>query len=416
MDVVGLVVALHDGGGHAQVLKTAVGAGADEHGVHGDVLDAHARLQSHVGDGTLGGGTLGLVVEGGRIRHHAGDLHALARVGAPRDVRLEVFGVDGHFLVEHGIVIGLQRLPIFDGLVPHLTFRRVRTALQVFESHLVRGDHACAGAGFDGHVADGHAGIHRQLLDGFATVFDDVALAAAGADLRDDGQNNILGGDALRQVALDVHGHGLERLQAQGLRGHDVLHFGGADADGHSAERAVGGGVRVAAHDGHARLGQTQHRSERVDHALVSVAERAQTHAEILAVLFQRAQLERRSLVRIRTVDVDGRRVVVFRGNQLVDVTWLASCQTQTFERLRAGHFVHEHQVDVQQVGSPIATLAYQMIGPDLLGQCRSHCGTSSDFFLTNFLAAIALPHSSCYKPMGLKRARGPSCRYMRYE
>ena len=85
-------------------------------------------------------------------------------------------------------------------------------------------------------------------------------------------------------------------------------------------------------------------------------------------------------------------------------------------ERLRAGHFVHEHQVDVQQVGSPIATLAYQMIGPDLLGQCRSHCGTSSDFFLTNFLAAIALPHSSCYKPMGLKRARGPSCRYMRYE
>ncbi len=374
------MVALHDGGRGAQVLKTSVGAGADEHGVHGDVLDAHARLESHVGDGALGRGALGLVVDRGRIRNGAGDLGALARVGAPSDVRFEVFGVDGHFLVEHGVVIGLQRLPVFDGLVPHFAFRRVRTTLQVFEGHFVRSDHAGAGAGLDRHVADGHAGVHRQLPDGFAAVFDDVALTAAGADLRDDRKDDVLGGDALRQITLDVHGHGLERLEAQGLRGHDMLDLGSTDADGHRAERAVGGGVRITAHDGHARLRESQHRGERVHDALVGIAERAQTHAEILAVLLQRAQLQRGRGVRVRTVDVDRRRVVVFRGDQLVDVTRLAAGQTQALERLRAGDLMHQHQVDVQQIRSPVATLAHQMIGPDLLGQCRSHCGTSSDF------------------------------------
>jgi len=116
-----------------------------------------------------------------------------------------------------------------------------------------------------------------------------VSLAAAGADFRDDRKNNVFCGDALRQFAFDVHGHGLERLQTQGLGCHNMLDFRGADADGHGAERAVRGGVRIAAHDRHARLRQAQHRRERVHHALIGVSQRAQTYAEILAVLFERA-------------------------------------------------------------------------------------------------------------------------------
>ena len=289
MNVFGLVMPLHNGSGHTQILETSVGAGTDEHGIHGNVFDAHARRQAHVGNGTLGRGALGFVVERSRIRHHAGNLDALTRVGAPRHIRLEIFGLDGHFLVEYGVVIGFQRLPVFDGLVPHFTFRRVRASLQIFERHFVRRDHAGASARFDRHVADGHACVHRQFLDGLTTIFNDVPLAATGADLRDNRKNNVFCGDALRQFTFDIHGHGFERLQAQGLRCHNMFDFGGADADGHGTERAVRGGVRVTAHDRHARLRQAQHRRERVHHALIGVSQRAQTYAEILAVLFERA-------------------------------------------------------------------------------------------------------------------------------
>ena len=98
-----------------------------------------------------------------------------------------------------------------------------------------------------------------------------------------------------------------------------------------------------------------------------------QAYAEFLAVLLERGQLQRAGLVGVRLIDVDGRGVVVLGGNELVNVTRLASRQPQTLERLRACDFVHKHQVDVQQIGRSVIALAYQMIGPDLFGQCRSH-------------------------------------------
>jgi hypothetical protein len=48
-----------------------------------------------------------------------------------------------------------------------------------------------------------------------AAVLDDVALAAAGADLGDHREDDVLGGDALGQLAVDVDRHGLERLERQ---------------------------------------------------------------------------------------------------------------------------------------------------------------------------------------------------------
>ena len=193
-----------------------------------------------------------------------------------------------------------------------------------------------------------------------------------------------------------------------------MFDFGGADADGHGTERAVRGSVRIAAHDRHARLRQTQHRRERVHHALIGVSQRAQTYAEILAVLFERAQLQCGNLIRIRAVDVGSRSVVIFRCDQLVKVTRLASGQSQAFECLRTGDFVHEHQINVQQVGSPITTPAYQMIGPDLLGQCRSHCGTSSSFltFSSRVLPTRIIRATSLWC---LSLVRMCLCRYMRY-
>ena len=119
----------------------------------------------------------------------------------------------------------------------------VVAAPEVGEGGLVGGDHARAGAGLDRHVADGHPGLHRELLDGRAAVFEDVALAAAGADPGDDRQDQVLGGDAVGQFALDRDRHGPGAGQRQRLGGQDVLDLAGADAEGQRAEGAVGGGV-----------------------------------------------------------------------------------------------------------------------------------------------------------------------------
>ena len=61
-------------------------------------------------------------------------------------------------------------------------------------------------------------------------------------------------------------------LLRERLGGEDVLDLAGADAEGQGAEGAVGGGVAVAAHDRHARLGQALLGADDVHDALVAVA------------------------------------------------------------------------------------------------------------------------------------------------
>ena len=63
------------------------------------------------------------------------------------------------------------------------------------------------------------------------------------------------------QFAFDGDAEGLRLRLRQRLRGQHVLHFAGADAESQRAERAVGGGVRVAADDGHAGLGDARARA-----------------------------------------------------------------------------------------------------------------------------------------------------------
>ncbi len=200
--------------------------------------------------------------------------NALAGVGPPGDERAELAGVDDDLGVERRVVVGDQRAPVGDGGVPVLRPRAPSVAaLDVGEGRLVGGDHPGAGAGLDRHVADRHPRLHAQAPDGLAAVLQHVALAAAGADPGDHGQDQVLGGDALGQRALHGDRHRLEGLERQRLGGQHVLDLGGADAEGQRAEGAVGGGVRVAAHDRHARLGQAQLRADHVHDALIGTAQ-----------------------------------------------------------------------------------------------------------------------------------------------
>ena len=102
----------------------------------------------------------------GRVRHPPGQRHPLARVGAPGDERRERRRVEHDLAVERRVRLGPQRPPVGQRGVPVGALRRVRPALEVGEGRLVRRDHAGPGARLDRHVADRHAGLHRQRLDG----------------------------------------------------------------------------------------------------------------------------------------------------------------------------------------------------------------------------------------------------------
>ena len=243
------------------------------------------------------------------LRDGAAERDALAGVGAPGDERRHLRGVEDDLGVVLRVVVGDEGLPVGDGRVPVGALRRLGTALDVVERRLVGRDQPGLGAPLDAHVADRHPALHRELLDGLAAVLDDVALAAAGAGVRDQREHEVLGGDARGQAAVDGDGHRLGLGLHQRLGGEHVLDLRGADAERDRAERAVGAGVAVAADDRHAGLGQAELRADDVHDALLDVAERVQPDAELLGVAAHRLDLGARHEVgdRLVLVDASGR-------------------------------------------------------------------------------------------------------------
>jgi hypothetical protein len=139
--------------------------------------------------------------------------------------------------------------PRLDGRVPVASLRRVGLVLEVGEGGLVGGDQPGPCSALDGHVADRHPALHREVLEGLPAVLDDVPDPAVDADDVEDVQDQVLRGGPDRQRPLDLDRERLRHPLRQGLGGEDVLDLGGADPERERPERAVGGGVGVAADD-----------------------------------------------------------------------------------------------------------------------------------------------------------------------
>ena len=105
-------------------------------------------------------------------------------------------------------------------------------SFEVIKGDAVGGDHACPCPGFNTHIADGHTAFHREFLYDGATVFNNVPLPTRGTNLRNNGENNVLGGNSWLHFTSDSDGHGLKRLERQCLSGHDVLYLRGANTEG----------------------------------------------------------------------------------------------------------------------------------------------------------------------------------------
>jgi hypothetical protein len=157
-----------------------------------------------------------------------------------------------------------------------------------------------------------------------------------------------------------------------------VLDLARADAEGERAERPVGGRVRVAADDRHARLGDAHLRADHVHDALAGVAHRVQPDAELRRVPAQRLELRAGNRVghrgawtldrRSRADAGVGRDVVVLGGEGQVRPAHLTPGGAQAVEGLGAGDLVHEVQVDEEQVWLTLGA-ADDVRVPDLLRQ-----------------------------------------------
>ena len=105
---------------------------------------------------------------------------------------------------------------------------------------------------------------------------------------------------------------------------------------------------------------------------VVDVVER---DAELVAVVAERVDLLLRDRVEDRQAAVGRRHVVIDGRERPLGPADLAAGEAQALERLRAGHFVDQVQVDVQN-RLPAGLVVDDVLVPDFFEQCagfRAH-------------------------------------------
>lgn len=179
---------------------------SDKDDVHRLSLHGLAGLNPHILERAQQAAALGRIIQFIDCGDVAGHSHPRPGNGAVGDHWLEGVGIQRHFAVKGSTHIGDKRSPIGNSPLPILALGRIGAPLDVFKGGLVRSNHTCACTALNTHIADCHTIGHAQAANGAATVFEDVARAPGRAILRNDGKDDVLGGDAQPQFAFNVDG------------------------------------------------------------------------------------------------------------------------------------------------------------------------------------------------------------------
>jgi hypothetical protein len=199
-----------------------------------------------------------------------------------------------------------------------------------------------------------------------AGIFERIAGAAGGADLADDGEDDVLRGDALRQLAVDDGAHVLRLLLVERLGRKHMLDLGRADAVGERAERTMGRGVAVAAHERGAWKREALLRPDDVHDTLAAIELVVIFEAEQFGVLRKIGDLRSALGIRIGLGAVGGRDVVVDDAQRLLRRMHLAAREPQSLEGLRARHLMDKVSVYVDEAGA-VGLLVDEMVFPDFI-------------------------------------------------
>src|ERR1700691_3528991 len=107
--------------------------------------------------------------------------------------------------------------------------------------------------------------------------------------------------------------------------------------------------MRIAAHDGHAWLGDTEFGTDHVDDALVLVTSWKEGDAELRTVLVESLELAPRDRVFDRGREGGRGDIVVGRRQREVGAANAATVQAQAVKGLGTGHLVDEVEVDIEE-------------------------------------------------------------------
>src|SRR5260370_3483626 len=237
-----------------------------------------------------------------RIRNARGDAGDHARIRSPSNLRCDLLGVQLDRQIKFGAVISLEQLPARDGFLKRFAARDKWSAFEIGKRGFVRSNHARPRASFNAHVANGDAPIDRKGANRSAAVCRNVAVAAADANLSDNGENEVFGSDALGTLAVHQNVQRLRARLRKTLGCQHMLDFASADSESQRAERAMRGGVAVATDECLPGLRDSQLWSDDVHDALILAVHVKQAHAGLAAVLLEGIKLE------IGVVIADGQR------------------------------------------------------------------------------------------------------------
>ena len=260
--------------------------------------------------------------------------------------------IETNLAIELRIRIGGKRAPIGQRLVPVCARWRIGPSAQIGERRFIRRHNAGAGAGFDRHVADRQPAFDAERPDGRAGIFDDMAHASSRAYPRDDGEDHVLGMDAVGQGAVDHDPHVLRLALPQGLGRQYMSNLGGADPERECAERTMGRGVTVAAHHDHAGLAEPLLRPDHVNDSLAPVGKPEQRQTRGPGVRFK--DLDHTPAVRLidrSKIVVERRDIMVRRRKGTIGSTHLQPSFPEHAKGV-ARTVVDEMAIDMQQRGA----------------------------------------------------------------
>ena len=208
-----------------------------------------------------------------------------------------------------------------------------------------------------------------MLADGAAGIFDGIAGAAGGADMPDQREDQVLGGDAERQLALERHAHGFRPALDQGLRRQHMRKLARADAEGERAEAAMRAGVAVAADDQAAGQAQAEFRTDDMDDALAGLVDIEHLDAAGRRFRPQRRQQLLPDLDRAGA-PVRGRNRMVGRRKGQLGIVDREAAALEIEQPARAAEIMQQMAIDMEQIGI-LAQSRDDMLVPDL-GQHRA--------------------------------------------
>ena len=291
------------------------------------------------------------------------------RADAPGHLWNDRLDIDDDLPVEHGVGIARKLAPRLDSPLPHLALRRIAPAADVIIGLLVRRDQAHFGAEFDRKIADGKPPFDRHIADSTARIFDGVAGTTSCSDVADQREDEILGGHAEWQPALEHHAHGFWPALDDRLRCQHMRQFARSDTERQRAKPAMRAGMAVAADDQTTGKAEAKLGSDDMDDTLTGLVDVEHLDADCRCFGPQTRQQFLPDLARAGPPSRRRNRVVRGRERQF----WIVNRQTTALEieqTARPAEIVQQMTIDMKEVGI-IADLSDDMLVPDL-GQQRT--------------------------------------------